>query len=79
MTSVSKNVQIDKLDYTVGKYNKTYHTIIKMKPADVKDNTYIDFQKEFNDKDPQFKNGNHVRISNYKNIFAKIICQMERL
>ena len=50
-----------------------------MKPADVKDNTYIDFQKEFNDKGPKFKNGSHVRISKYKNIFAKIISQMERL
>ena len=42
-----------------------------MKPVDVKDNTYIDFKKEVNDKDPKFKVGNHVRISKYKNIFAK--------
>ena len=42
-----------------------------MKPTDVKDNTYIDFEKEVNDKDPKFKIGDHVRISNYKNIFAK--------
>ena len=42
-----------------------------MKPVDVKDNTYIDFKKEVNDKDPKFKIGNHVRISKYKNIFAK--------
>ena len=42
-----------------------------MKPADVKDNTYIDFKIEANDKDPKFKVGNHVRISKYKNIFAK--------
>ena len=42
-----------------------------MKPADVKDNTYIDFKKEVNDKDPKFKVGDHVRISKYKNIFAK--------
>ena len=42
-----------------------------MKPADVKDNTYIDFKIETNDKDPKFKVGNHVRISKYKNIFAK--------
>ena len=42
-----------------------------MKPTDVKDNTYIDFEKEVNDKDPKFKIGDHVRISKYKNIFAK--------
>ena len=42
-----------------------------MKPVDVKDNTYIDFDKEVNDKDPKFKVGDHVRISKYKNILAK--------
>ena len=42
-----------------------------MKPIDVKDNTYIDFGKEVNDNDPKFKVGHHVRISKYKNIFAK--------
>ena len=41
MTSISKNVYIDKLDDIVDKYNNTYHTTIKMKPIDVKDNTYI--------------------------------------
>ena len=54
MTSVSKNVYIDKLDI-VRKYNNTYHTSIKMKPDDVKGNTYIDFKKEVNDKYPKFK------------------------
>ena len=71
MTSVSKNVYIDKLDDIVNEYNNTYHRTIKMKPVDVKDNTYIDFKKEVNDKDPKFKVGDHVRISKYKNIFAK--------
>ena len=42
-----------------------------MKPADVKDNTYVDFKKEANDKDPKFKVGDHVRRSKYKNVFAK--------
>ena len=56
MTSISKNVYIDKLDDIVKKkHNNTYHTSIKMKPIDVKDNTYIDFKKEVNDKDPKFK------------------------
>ena len=71
MTSVLQNAYIDKLDDTMGKYNDTYHRTIKMKPVDVKDNAYIDFKKEVNDKDPKFKVGDHVRISKYKNIFAK--------
>ena len=71
MTSISKNVYIDKLDDIVDEYNNTVHTTIKMKPADVKDNTYINADKEINNKDPKFKVGDHVRISKYKNIFAK--------
>ena len=71
MTSISKNVYIEKLDDIVHKYNNTKHRTIKMKPIDVKDNTYIDFGKEVNYNDPKFKVGNHVRISKYKNIFAK--------
>ena len=71
MTSISKNVYIDKLDDIVNEYNNTYHRTIKMKPVDVKDNTYIDFKKEVNDKDPKFKVGDYVRISKYKNIFDK--------
>ena len=71
MTSVSKNVCINKLDDIVSGYNNTYHRTIKMKPADIKDNTYIDFKKEINDKDPKFKVGDQARISKYKNIIAK--------
>ena len=76
MKSVSKNVYIDKLDDIVDEYNNTYHRTIKMKPVDVKDNTYIDStelhsEKKVNDKDPKFKVGDRVRISKYKNIFAK--------
>ena len=63
MTSISKNVYIDKLDDIVDKYNNTYHTTINIKPIDVKDNTYINADK--------FKVGDRVRISKYKNIFAK--------
>ena len=71
MTSISKNVYIDKLDDIVNKYNNTYHRSIKMRPIDVKDNTYINIDKEVNDKDPKFQYGDHVMISKYKNIFAK--------
>ena len=71
MTSASKNMYIDKLDDILDEYNNTYHRTIKMKPIDVTDNTYVDFTKEVNDKDPKFKVGDRVRISKYKNIFAK--------
>ena len=57
MTSVSKNFYIDKLDDIVDEHNNTYHRTIKMRPVDV--------------KDPNFKVGDHVRISKYKNFFAK--------
>ena len=42
-----------------------------MKPIDVKDNTYFNIDKGVNDKDPKFKVGDNIRISKYKNIFAK--------
>ena len=71
MTSVSKNVYIDKLDDILNEYNHTYRRTIKMKSVDVKDNTYIEFSKKVNGKDPKFKVGDRVRISKQKNIFAK--------
>ena len=71
MTSISKNVYIDKLDDIVNEYNNRKLRTTKMKPIDVKDNTQIDFGKEVNDNDPKLKVGDHVRISKYKNIFAK--------
>ena len=74
MTSVSKNVYIDKLDDIVNKYNNTYHSTIKMKPIDVKSNTYMDSSEKINNKDPKFKIGDIVRILKYKNIFAKRLC-----
>ena len=70
MMSISDNVYIDKLDDIVNKYN-TYHSTLKMKPANEKWNTYIDSSKKINNKDHKFKIGDIVRISKYKNIFAK--------
>ena len=70
MTSISKNVYIDKLDDMVNEYNNTYRRTIKMKPVDVKYDTYIDFEKEVNDRNTKFKVGDHVRISKYKTTFA---------
>ena len=62
---------IDKLNDIVKEYNNKYHTSIKMKAIDVKDNTCIGFKKEINNKDPKFRVGDYVRISKYKNIFAE--------
>ena len=72
LTSISKNVYINKLNDIVHEYNNTYHRTIKMKPVDGKDNTYIDSMKfHCNDKDPRFKVGDHVKISKYKTFLLK--------
>ena len=71
MTSVSQNVYIDKLHNIVKKYNNAFHSTIKMKPVDLKSSIYFVFSVEKNDNDPKFEVGDHVRISKYKNIFAK--------
>ena len=66
-----KNVYIDELADIVNKYNNTYHSTINMKPADIKSSTYIAFNNKNNKEDPKFEVSVHVRISKYKNIFAK--------
>ena len=71
MTSVSKNVYIDKLDDIVNKYNNKYHSTINVNPVDVKSNACFDSSKEINNKDPESKIDDIVRISKYKNIFAE--------
>ena len=71
VTSVSKNVYIHELDDIVNECNITYHSTIKMKPADVKSKTYINSGKGNNSKDPKFKIVHIVKISKSKNIFAK--------
>ena len=71
MTSISKNVYIDKLDELVNKYRNICHRTIKMKRVDVNSSISIDFNKENNMEDPNFKVGENVRISKYKSIFAK--------
>ena len=70
VTATGKNVYYDVLDDIVNEYNNTKHSTIKMKPIDVKNNkrVYID---EHNEKDSRFKVGDRVRISKFKNIFAK--------
>ena len=71
MTSISKNVYIDKLGDIDNKYNNTYRRTIKMIPVDIKPSTYIDSRKEINDEDTKFKIDDIVRISKYKNLFTK--------
>ena len=71
MTATGKNVYYDVLDDVVNKYNNTKHSSIKMKPIDVKDNNKRVYIDEHNEKDSKFKVGDRVRISKFKNIFAK--------
>ena len=71
MTANSKNVYLNVLNDILDKYNNTYHKTIKMKPIDVKSDSYAEYNKESDEKDTKFKVGDHVRISKYKNIFAK--------
>ena len=62
---------IDKLDDTLNRYNNTYHSAIKMKPVDVNPDMHVEYNKENNKEGSKFKVGDHARISEYKNIFAK--------
>ena len=71
MAAISKNVYFDVLDDIVNKYNNTVHRTIKMKPIDVTSDSYAEYNEDFNKKYPKFKVGDHIRISKYKNIFAK--------
>ena len=74
MTSISKNVYIVKLDDIVERYNNIYHYTIKTKPIDIKTSAYLESSKEINNKDPNFKIGDIIRISNYKDSFCKRQC-----
>ena len=55
MTAISKNVYFDVLNDIVDKYNNTYHRTIKMKPVDVRDDFFAEYNEESNEKDPKFK------------------------
>ena len=71
MTEVLKNLYISKVDEIDGKYNNTYHRTNQVKPANFVSDMYIEYAVERNGKDLEFKVGDHVRISKYKDIFAK--------
>ena len=71
MTATGKNLYYDVLDDVVNKYNDTKHSTIKIKPKDVKNDNKTVYIDEHNEKDSRFKVGDRVRISKFKNIFAK--------
>ena len=71
MTAISKNVYFDVLNDTVDEYKNTYHRTIKMKPIDVKSDSFAEYNKESTQKGYKFKVGDYVRILKYKNIFTE--------
>ena len=71
MTATGKNVYYDVLDDIVNEYNNTKHSTIKMKPKHVKDGNKSVYIDEHNEKSAAFNVGDRVRISKFKNIFAK--------
>ena len=71
MTTTGQNVYYDVLDDIVNEYNNTKHSTIKMKPKDVRNNNKRVYIDEHNEKDSRFKVGDRVRISKFKNMYAK--------
>ena len=71
MTDINKNVYYDVLDDVVNEYNNTKHNTIKIKPKEVKNNNNKVYIDEYNKKSARYIVGDRVRISKFKNIFAK--------
>ena len=71
MTAITKNVYFNVLDDIVNKYNNTVHRTTKMKSIDVTSDSHAEYNEDSNEKEPKFKVVDRVRISKYKNIFAK--------
>ena len=71
ITAVLKNIYFDMLDDFLNKWNNTVHRTIKMKPIDVISDSYAQYNENSNGKYLKCKTGDHVRVSKYKNIFAK--------
>ena len=78
MAAISKNVYFDVLDGIVNKYNNKGHRTIKMKPIDVMDDSYAEYDENPDKKDPKFKVGDHATISNIKTFLLKDIVQIGR-
>ena len=75
MAAVSKNVYFDVLDNIFNKYNNTVHRTITMKSIEVAYDSYAECNEDSNKKCRKFKVGDCVRISKYKNFFAKEFAQ----
>ena len=71
MTAISENVHFDVLNDIADEDNNTYHRTIKLKPIDVGDVSFAEYNKEPNEKDSKFKVGDHIKILKYEHIFAK--------
>ena len=71
IAAVSKNVYFDVLGDIVHNYTNTFHRIIKLKSIDVKPDFYAEYNVDSNEEDPKFQVDEYVRISKYKNTFAK--------
>ena len=71
ISAISKNIYFDALDNIVNKYNNKVYRAIKMKPITIASDSYSEYDEDSSKKNPKFKVGDHVRISKYKNIFAK--------
>ena len=71
MTAISKKFYFNVLDDIINKYNNTVHGTIEMKPIEVTDDSYAEYNENPNKKNPKFKVGDNIRITKYKNIFAK--------
>ena len=71
MTTISKNLYIDLLNDIVNRYNNIVHKTIKIKPVNVTNDSYVEYNEESNKKGPKFKDCEHVRFSKYKNTFGK--------
>ena len=69
-------MHIGELDDIVNKYNNKYHRTIKIKPADLRSSTYIDFNKENNKEGPKFKVGDHQEYQNIKTLLQMAIFQV---
>ena len=71
MTSISKNIYYDVLDDIVNECHNIYHRTIRIKPIDIANDSFAEYNEESNEKDPKFKIGDHVRIEKHKNVFTK--------
>ena len=71
MTAISKNVYFEVLDDIINKYNNLIHRTINMKPINVTDDSYAEYNEDSNKKDSKFKVGDYVRTSKHKNFLLK--------